>query len=42
MAKVSRTSDCTPGQARSRLQQAEAFVMTADLVLDDDTNAAAG
>jgi hypothetical protein len=40
MAKATRTSDCTPAQARSRLQQAEAFVMTADLVLDDDTNTA--
>ncbi len=40
MAKASRTSDCTPAQARSRLQQAEAFVMTADLVLDDDTTTA--
>jgi hypothetical protein len=38
MAKASRTSDGTPVQARSRLQQAEAFVMTADLVLGDDTD----
>jgi hypothetical protein len=35
-----RTSDCTPAQARSRLQQAEAFVTAGDLVLTDDTDSA--
>jgi hypothetical protein len=35
-----RTADCTPAQGRSRLRQAEAFVMVADLVLSDDTDTA--
>jgi len=35
-----RTSTCTPQDARSRLRQAEAFVMAADLVLSDDTDTA--
>jgi len=40
MARGGRTSDCTAAQAPSRLQQAEAFVMTADLVLGDDSDMA--
>lgn len=36
-----RTSDCTPVDGRARLRQAEAFVMTAELVLGDDSDAAA-
>lgn len=35
-----RTAGCTPADARSRLQQAEAFLETADLVLSDDTDTA--
>ena len=35
-----RIADCTQAQGRSRLQQAEAFLMAADLVLSDDTNTA--
>lgn len=35
-----RTSDCTPAEGRSRLRQAEAFLMAADLVLSDDTDVA--
>jgi hypothetical protein len=35
-----RTTDCTLAQARSRLQEAEAFVMAGDLVLSDDTDSA--
>jgi hypothetical protein len=35
-----RTAKCTPAEGRSRFQQAEAFVMAADLVLDDDTDIA--
>jgi len=38
--KGPRTADCTPAEGRSRLQQAEAFVMAADLVLSDDTDTA--
>jgi hypothetical protein len=38
--KGSRTADCSPAQGRARLQQAEAFVMAADLVLSDDTDTA--
>lgn len=38
--KSPRTADCTPAQARSRLQQAEAFAMAAELVLSDDTDTA--
>lgn len=37
---MARTADCTPAQGRARLQQAEAFVMAADLVLSDDTDTA--
>lgn len=40
VAKGPRTSDCTPAQGRSRLQQADAFVMAAKLVLSDDTDTA--
>lgn len=36
----SRTSDCSRTQARTRLRQAEAFVMTADLVLGDESDIA--
>jgi hypothetical protein len=39
-AKMPRVTDCTPALARSRLQQAEAFVMAADLVISDATNTA--
>lgn len=39
-AKTPRVTDCTPAQAGSRLQQAEAFVMAADLVISDATNTA--
>jgi hypothetical protein len=39
-AKGPRMAECTPAQARSRLQQAEAFVMAADLVLSDETDTA--
>lgn len=35
-----RTSACTPAEGRSRLRQAEAFVMSADLVLSDETDTA--
>lgn len=35
-----RTADCTPAEARARLQQAEAFLTAAELVLADDTDAA--
>lgn len=35
-----RTAGCTPADARSRLQQAEAFLEAADLVLSDDTDTA--
>lgn len=38
--KGPRTAGCTRAQARSRLQQAEAFVMAAELVLSDDTDTA--
>ena len=38
--KGRRTADCTPAQGRSRLQQADGFVMAADLVLSDDTDTA--
>jgi hypothetical protein len=38
--KGPRTTACTTEQARSRLRQAEAFVMAADLVLSDDTDTA--
>lgn len=38
--KGPRTADCTPAQSRARLQQAEAFLMGADLVLSDDTDTA--
>lgn len=40
MARRARASQCTLAQARSRLQQAEAFVVVADLVLGDDTDTA--
>lgn len=35
-----RTADCSPAQGRARLRQAEAFLMTADLVLGDTSDAA--
>ncbi len=35
-----RTADCTPAQARARLQQADGFLLAADLVLSDDTDTA--
>lgn len=38
--KGPRTADCTPAQGRSRVQQAGAFVMAAELVLSDDTDTA--
>jgi hypothetical protein len=38
--KGPRTADCTPAQGRSRLRQAQALVMAADLVLSDDTDTA--
>lgn len=37
---MARTADCTRAQDRARLQQAEAFVMAADLVPSDDTDTA--
>lgn len=40
VTKGPRTATCTPAEGRSRLQQAEAFVMTADLVLSDDNDTA--
>jgi hypothetical protein len=39
-AKGTRIADYTPAQGRSRWQQAEAFVMAADLVLSDETDTA--
>jgi hypothetical protein len=39
-AKTPRVTDCTLAQGRSRLQQAEAFVMAADLVISDATDTA--
>jgi hypothetical protein len=38
--KSPRTSACTPAQGRSRLEQAESFLVAAELVLSDDTNSA--
>jgi hypothetical protein len=38
--KGPRTATCTNAEARSRLHQAEAFVMAADLVLSDDNDSA--
>lgn len=38
MARRARTSQCTLAQARSRLRQAETFLMVADLVLGDDSD----
>jgi hypothetical protein len=38
--KGPRISPCTAAQGRSRLQQAESFLMVAELVLSDDTNSA--
>lgn len=35
-----KESPCTPADARSRLRQAEAFVLVADLALADNTNVA--
>jgi hypothetical protein len=35
-----RVANCTPAQGRARLQQAEAFVMVADLVLGDESDIA--
>lgn len=40
--KGPRAADCTHAQGRSRLQQAEAFMTAADLVLCDDTDTAPG
>ena len=37
---VSRTSTCSDADARNRLQQAQAFLNTAELVLSDDSEAA--
>jgi hypothetical protein len=37
---VGRTSPCTRSEARTRLQQAEALVLVADLALSDETSTA--
>lgn len=37
---MARTDDCTLAEARTRLRQAEAFVMAAELVLGDGTDVA--
>lgn len=40
MGRRRRTAPCTRAEAESRLRQAEAFAMVAELVLDDESEAA--